>query len=655
MSLPPQPGFVNGREELLAELDARLTVGHETGPRVVALYGLAGAGKTSVALEYAYRHLAEVGVAWYFRAEDTTVLVAGFSELAAQLGAREVVDARDPVKSVHAVLAAYPADWLLIFHNAPDRETMGPFLPPAGRGRVVITSGYPFWSPGQALEVPTLGSDAAVAFLLRRTGGSDQEAARELTAELGGLPLALERAAAYIQASGDSLGGYLSLFRRRRAEMLARGAPTGDKKTVTTVWTLAFEDLQQRAPSAVGLLRLLAYCAPEAIPLRLLLQPRSGLGDQFGPEVAPVLVPLLDEVVARDAIAALRQYSLVIHAGDGLVSAHRLVQAVTADQMPTELAGQWRRAAAALVEAAIPQDGTQPDTWPDFAALLPHAQAALTADNDGMARIAIYLGYSGGYAAARDLQRRVVDARVRVLGPEDPGTLTARNDLAFWTGTAGDPAGARDQVAALLPVCERVLGPEHPGTLTARNDLARWTGEAGDPAGARDQSAALLPIVEGACGSDHPQTADARLNLARWTGEAGDAVGARDQFAMLLSLRERVSGPEHPHTLSARVHLAIWAGTAGDLAGARDQVAALLPVCERVLGPEHPDTLWARANLARWTGQLGDAAGARDQFAALLPVTERVLGPEHPETQAAREKLAYWADKADGDVSRDVK
>jgi hypothetical protein len=165
VSLPPQPGFVNGREELLAELDARLTVGHETGPRVLALYGLAGAGKTSVALEYAYRHLAEVGVAWYFRAEDSTVLVAGFSELAAQLGAREVVDARDPVKSVHAVLAAYPTDWLLIFHNAPGRETMGPFLPPAGRGRVVITSGYRFWSPGQALEVPTLGSDAAVAFL----------------------------------------------------------------------------------------------------------------------------------------------------------------------------------------------------------------------------------------------------------------------------------------------------------------------------------------------------------------------------------------------------------------------------------------------------------------------------------------------------------
>lgn len=101
---------------------------------------------------------------------------------------------------------------------------------------------------------------------------------RELAAELGGLPLALERAAAYIEASGDSLTGYLALFRRRRADMLARGAPAGHKKTVATVWTLAFEDLQQRVPDAVGLLRLLAYCAPEAIPLHLLLQPPSRSG-----------------------------------------------------------------------------------------------------------------------------------------------------------------------------------------------------------------------------------------------------------------------------------------------------------------------------------------------------------------------------------------
>ena len=115
--------------------------------------------------------------------------------------------------------------------------------------------------------------------------------------------------------------------------------------------------MQQAAPGAAGLLRLLAFCAPEAIPLRLLLQPRPGLAEQLGAEVAPVLAPLLeDELAAGDAIAALRRYSLISPSGDGSVSVHRLVQAVTADQMPAELARAWRQAAAALIEAAIPDD-----------------------------------------------------------------------------------------------------------------------------------------------------------------------------------------------------------------------------------------------------------------------------------------------------------
>ena len=51
--------------------------------------------KTSVAVEYAYRHLAEVGVAWQFPAEDPAVLVPAFAQLAAQLGVREVLDVRE--------------------------------------------------------------------------------------------------------------------------------------------------------------------------------------------------------------------------------------------------------------------------------------------------------------------------------------------------------------------------------------------------------------------------------------------------------------------------------------------------------------------------------------------------------------------------------
>ena len=101
---------------------------------------------------------------------------------------------------------------------------------------------------------------------------------------------------------------------------------------------------------------MLAFLAPEPVPLALLLasEPATGL---LGPEVAATVGPLLgDPVAAGDAITALRRYSLLGAAGDRLVLVHRLVQAVTRARLTAEAATQWHQAAAALVEAAVPAD-----------------------------------------------------------------------------------------------------------------------------------------------------------------------------------------------------------------------------------------------------------------------------------------------------------
>ena len=650
--LAPRPEFLAGRERLLGHLDALLAGGPgHAGPRTAVLCGLGGAGKTSVAVEYAHRHVSEVAVCWQFAAHDPAVLAAEFAVLAAQFGVR---DAGDPVASVHGVLARQEAGWLVVFDNARDRASIEPFLPPAGPGRVLITTQNQHWRPGKALDVPALDAQVAAEFLLTRTGDPDEATARELAAELGGLPLALEQAAAYMEATGTLLVGYLRLFRARQADLLARGEAAGHPSGVAATLGLALSRLATEV-TATGLLRLLAFLSPEPVPLTLLFAGGRDIGLP-GPAWEAV-VPLLGDLVAMgDAVAALRRYSLVTPAGPGQVLVHRLVQVMARAQLAGEASAHWDQAAAALVEAAIPDDTSLPAAWPACAALLPHARAVLPPSSDGMARIANYLGASGSYTAARDLFQLITDAHAAhdALGPGHPGTLDAHHQLAHWTGKAGDAAAARDQYAALLPVCGRILGPEDPTSLAARYGLARWTGEAGDAAGARDQFAALLPVRERVLGREHPDTLKVRHSLAYWIGEAGDAAGARDQFAALLPVRERVLGPEHRDNLTTHGNLARYTGKAGDAAAACEQYAALLPVRERVLGSEHPDSLAARQSLAFWTGEAGDAAAARDQFAALLPVRERVLGSEHPDTLTTRADLAYATGEAgDAAAARD--
>jgi len=271
--------------------------------------------------------------------------------------------------------------------------------------------------------------------------------------------------------------------------------------------------------------RLLAFLAPDPVPLRLLLASPAAAGE-LPPEAAGMAGPLLgDPVAAGDAVAAVRRYSLAAPAGDGLVQVHRLVQAITRDRLPADEAAGWGRAAAVLVQAAIPADPELPGAWPVCAVLLPHARAVLDLTSDGIWTIALYLGWSGSYPAARDLSGLIADAYrdSADYGPGHRDTLAARHLLAIWTGEAGDAAGARDQSAALLPLHEQVQGAEHPDILTARHNLAAWTGRAGDAAGARDQLAALLPLRERVQGAEHPDTLATRHNLAYWTGQAGDA------------------------------------------------------------------------------------------------------------------------------------
>jgi hypothetical protein len=651
--LAPPPVLLAGRERLLADLDERLSFADTEGsPQVVVLCGLGGVGKTSVAVEYAHRHLTGLRLVWQFRAEEPAGLAAGFSDLAAALRGGDLLDSGDPVVAVHGVLATRAGGWLLVFDNVNGPAAVRGVLPPAGNGQVLITSQSAHWPPGQMLDVPVLDTGTAAAFLVAQTSAdSEGGAARELATELGGLPLALEQAAAYMLATGRSIAGYLELFRQRSMDMLALGEPAGYDKRVATTWALAFDQLQRSETHAVGLLRIIACCAPDAIPLSLLLQHRPGLEQTFGPEVGPLLRPLLDNPLAVDeAVAELRRYSLISAPHDGSVSVHRLVQTVTLGQLAEETAAAWRQAAAAIIAAALPADPEQPAAWIDFAALLTHAETALPDASPGMEAVASYLGATGSYTAACLLQQQVVQAREAEFGNDHPGTLHALASLACWTGEAGDQAGARDQYATLLAMQHRVLGPEHPETLSVRAELARWTGMAGNEAGARDQLAALLPVQERVLGPDHPQTLIDRGSLAFWTGAAGDPAGARDQYATLLPVRERVLGPDHPETLSARANLARWTGFTGDAAGALAQYAALLPVKERVLGPEHPRTITDRNNMALFMGRMGDAAGARDQHAVLLPINERISGPEHPETLTTRANLALFTGLA-GDAA----
>jgi len=216
------------------------------------------------------------------RADTQEALVSGFVAFAALLHLPEQEE-RDQLKTVQAVkhwLTSHTR-WLVLLDNADDLTLVRDFLPPAGRGHTLLTTrAASMGRLAQRIEVDALDSEPGALLLLRRSDrlvpdapleqaeASERTIALQIAQELGGLPLALDQAGAYIEETHCSLADYLHLYRNQRAELLkARGGLVPDHPgSVATTWSLSFAQVQVRSAAAVDLLRVCAFLHPDAIP-----------------------------------------------------------------------------------------------------------------------------------------------------------------------------------------------------------------------------------------------------------------------------------------------------------------------------------------------------------------------------------------------------
>jgi hypothetical protein len=297
------PSFT-GREDLLEDLAATLGEGTMTAI-TQAIAGMGGVGKTSLAVEHAYRQQPAFDVVWWVRAEEPATLLGDFTDLAGALGLPEL-DLTDPaavVAAVHRWLARH-GRWLLVFDNVARPEDLTALLPPGGGGHVLVTSRWGAWGDwARPIQLNVMAREEAVAFLRKRTGTDDEQAAAALAQALGDLPLALAEAAAYIERTQVGLDAYLRLVRERAVELFGLHQSVGAQRRVATVWSLSLERVREEAPAAEALLELCAFLAPEDIPRYLPVEHAEVL-----PQELQVLVE--DPLAYNDALAVLGGYSM---------------------------------------------------------------------------------------------------------------------------------------------------------------------------------------------------------------------------------------------------------------------------------------------------------------------------------------------------------
>ncbi|MEU7902585.1 tetratricopeptide repeat protein [Actinoplanes sp. NPDC049118] len=669
------PRLAHGRQPRPADdLLADAVAGGGTAVVCQVLAGMGGVGKTQLAANLA-ENLWQAGTVdllmWVTVGSRDSVLNT-YAQAAADITGAGDPDPAQAAQRLLAWLAGTDRRWLVVLDDVADPQDLAGLWPPdTPSGRTVVTTrrrDTALLDGRRLVDVGVFTKQEAADYLRGRLGDSPHrlDEADQLAADLGFLPLALAQAATYIRDQDLTCAGYRRRLSRKRLDRLhPKTLPDGQQQAVAETWGLSIELADTDTDGLAGIvLQLAAILDPNGIPANLFTT-TAALG-----HYRQRLDREVDGDDAHDAGRALYRLGLADSIGladsttdpdgAGLLRVHALVQRVVREATPEPQQPTLAHTAAeALLELwpGIERDNTttrlgqllraNTTTLADVTG--DHLWHTLTGADDTHAvlfRAGLSLGDIGLVVAARDHYERLQADGMRLLGPDHPGTLAIRYNLAVWRGEAGDPAGAAMAFEQLLADRVRVLGPDHPDTLISRGSLARWRAAAGDLAGAAAASEQLWADFLRVLGPDHPDTLSTRNNLAYQWGAAGNEAGAVAAFEQLLADRVRVLGPDHPSTLTARGNLALWRGAAGDPAGAAAAFEQLLADSVRVLGPDHPDTLTARHNLAQWRGEAGDAAGAVTAFEQLLADSVRVLGPDHPDTLTTRGHLAGFRGEA---------
>ncbi len=590
-------------------------------------------GKTQLAIEYVHRHREQYRYAWWLRSQDSATLAGDLAALARALALPhlEFANQAEAARAALAWLSRNDA-WLLVFDNAPDVATVLPHLPDAGSGHVLVTSRNPDWHRRlYALPVKPLARDSSIEFVLKRTGQTDTEAAGGLARKLGDLPLALEQASAYMEATRTPLPNYLSLYDSRRRELWAgEAAPADYPDTVATTWSLSMDRLAWELPVAIDLLHLLAFLAPDDVPRGLLVQGREHLPEPLASAVA-------DPIALNSAVAALRRYSLV-EMRDGAFSVHRLVQTVVRDRLNEGSEHAWAGPAVRMVDAAFPHHAADSGTWPTCGRILPHALAAIdhadTLEVDAystahlMNQVGVYLNSRGVYADARPLLERALEIRQETFGLEDPQTGTSLNNLASLLENTGDNTTAIQLYTRALEIQEKVGEPDDPATATCLNNLGNALHATGKLKEARRLLKRALRIRVKALGPEHPKTAKSYNNLAAVLRAAGQHQAALRLLEQALAIQEKALG-EHYDTAMTLANMGALLLETGNPGAACPLAWREMEITAKILGPKHPATATSLNNLAMSLADAGDNYTARQLLERALAIREEVSWEHH--------------------------
>jgi tetratricopeptide (TPR) repeat protein len=621
---------------------------------LATLYGMAGMGKTALALEVAHRasdRRAYAGGVWWLSAEGAP------AEALARLLPILRAAAPAPVRATLAALAAgaSPAEVAAVvrlalqMHRAPtllildgvDASGWRAQLP-GGEVRVLATARDERLSLGVPVRMialsPEHARDLAAAIAGRPDGEAEAKALDHVASGgLGGHPAAVEAAASAVARWAQSWVEYERHMYSAPRALLEERDPQGDYPESALGALDRSIDGCARGTWARRLLEGAAVFAPDEVPIAWAAS--AAEGDSMSLETARALALLSGlGLVHRDHEART-------------VSVHRLVHHRVRERAePDDFVDLSRR--GALCVAGWLEETVDPTRTLEVESRRAHLEEGLSAADRAGAnlvwltiaeRLSAHLRHLALYPEARELLERAVGRAERLDPPNPPRLAESLAALASLLKDLGLAAVARPYLERALALDEQVHGPRHPAVARDLQSLASVLKDLGQTSEALPLLERALSIDEAVSGPDHPNTAKSLSTLATVLKDLGRASEARVHLERALAIEERAFGPDHPSSVVRLTNLAMVLKDLGHAAEARPLLQRALSILEGTYGPDHPIVATSLTNLALVLKDLGQTAEAMPLLQRANRIAERALPSSHPTRAKIAAHLAFAA------------
>jgi hypothetical protein len=541
----------------------------------MSIVGLGGAGKTQLALRFAYtvrETMSAVSIFWMPALsmesyEQACVAVATALHISQAETGED--NAKELVKEHLSADQAGP--WLLVLDNADDHDVLYgtehaagiiDYLPESEKGMTVFTTRVQelavSLTRGDVLELGSLSKPDAINFLekslIRISLTEEREEMEELLDELACLPLAIAQAAAYLNMNKTTITKYLRLLRHTEQDTISLMSKEfrdqtrykGSANAVASTWVVSFSQLRERDAVAADLLAFMSCIEWKAIPQSLLpkLQSQERIEEAIGTLCGYSFVSRREDDNASEVDGGEEWYDL-----------HRLVH------LATRIWVEKYSSTADVVQRAM-------------------AHVAKVFPSDDFANQAVWRAY--------------MPHALRLLDTRTPVKVQSRAELSLWVGRCLHFDGRVPEAVRWLEECYHCregLYEDDPDRLSSEHGLAISYEANGQIEDAVRLLEHVVKVRDNTLAETHPD----RLASQHTLGASYEANGQIEDAVRLLEhvvkVQDDTLAETHPDQLASQHALAVSYKANGQIEDAVRLLEHVVKVQDDTLAETHPDRL----------------------------------------------------------------